>query len=90
MDKAHRSVALRYRPDKDSAPKVVAKGERLMATRIIEKAREFGIPVREDPALIELLMRVDLYQDIPRELYQVVAEIFAFVYRIRQRVQNCR
>jgi flagellar biosynthesis protein len=90
MDKWNSAVALRYCPDKDKAPKVVAKGERLLAQRIIDKAKELGIPIKEDPALVELLMRIDLYREVPMELYQVMAEIFAFVYRIRQQVQNCR
>jgi flagellar biosynthesis protein len=83
---SRRAVALRYTPGKDRAPKVVAKGRGTLAERILEVARAHDIPIREDKNLVQILSRLDLDQQIPAELYRVVAEILAFVYRVsRQR-----
>ncbi len=79
------AVALKYEPGKDRAPKVVAKGYGLVARQIIQVAREHGVPVREDPELGALLARLDLGQEIPSELFSVVAEVLAFVYRMNYR-----
>ena len=78
-----RAVALRYEKDEHRAPRVVAKGGGRIARRIIEAAREHGIPLREDPLLVEALIGLDLYQEIPQELYQVIAEIYVFLYQVR-------
>jgi flagellar biosynthesis protein len=78
-----RAAALRYEKGGDRAPQVVAKGGGRIARRIIEEAKEHGIPLREDPLLVEALMGLDLYQEIPEELYQVVAEIYVFLYQVR-------
>ncbi len=83
-DVSHKAVALRYDKEKDSAPRVVAKGGGLLAEKIIETAREHGITIYEDKELIELLSRIELYQVIPIELYQLIAEVLAFVYRVNK------
>ncbi len=81
IDKA---VALRYKPDEgDEVPRLVAKGRGEVARKIIELAKEHGVPVQEDPALVELLLRLDLSEEIPPELYEVVAKVLAFVYSLR-------
>jgi len=83
-DKAQeRAVALRYQADRDRAPQVVAKGGGWIARRIIEEARVHDIPLREDPLLVEALIGLDMYQEIPQELYQVIAEIYVFLYKVR-------
>lgn len=79
-----KAAALRYDAEKDSAPKVVAKGSGKIAERIIEIARQHNIPIKDDPQLLEALSSLDLYEEIPPELYRAVAEILAFVYRITQ------
>jgi flagellar biosynthesis protein len=84
-ERPKRAAALRY--DKDSAhppgaPKVVAAGAGLIAERIVEIAREQGVPVREDPALAEALARLELEQEIPPELFAAVAEILVWAYRL--------
>ncbi|MBI5584064.1 MAG: EscU/YscU/HrcU family type III secretion system export apparatus switch protein [Deltaproteobacteria bacterium] len=79
---ARRAAALRYRPDKDSAPRLTAKGSGAVAEKIIALARQQGIPIQEDPALIQVLAGLDLNQEIPPSVYLVVAEILAFVYRL--------
>jgi flagellar biosynthesis protein len=76
-----RVAALRYDHPKDRAPKLVARGEGHVAEKILALAKEHGIPIHEDRELVEVLSRLDLEEDIPGEVYQVVAEILAFLYR---------
>ena len=80
QDKIEKAVALRYDPETDQAPVVVAQGRGYIAQRIKEVARESGVPFKEDSELVEYLMALDLYQEIPPELYAVIAEILAFIY----------
>jgi len=80
-----KAVALRYEPERDRAPKLVAKGQGHLAEKIIELARQHHIPVREDKNLVQILSRLDLNQEIPAEVYKAVAEILAFVYRLANR-----
>lgn len=80
----HYAVALKYDPATDQAPRVIAKGERLIAQRIREVATERGIPVISNPPLTRAIYRaVPVNQQITPELYEAVAEILAFVYRLR-------
>ncbi|MCM3699257.1 EscU/YscU/HrcU family type III secretion system export apparatus switch protein [Paenibacillus macerans] len=76
-----KAVALKYDPGQGEAPVVAAKGSGLLAERILETAKEHGIPVQEDAALVEVLSKLDLDQQIPAELYDLVAEILTFIYR---------
>jgi flagellar biosynthesis protein len=76
-----RAAALRYRKGEDEAPVVVAAGQGAVAERILEVAREHGVPIHRDPALAEVLSRMDIDEQIPPELYLVVAELLAFLYR---------
>lgn len=80
-DDRRTAVALAYNAGQ-AAPKVVAKGRGLLADAIIERAREAGVYVHESPALVSLLMQVDLDQHIPPELYLAVAELLAWLYRL--------
>jgi flagellar biosynthesis protein len=82
------AVALKYDAATDSVPKVSAKGRGLVAEKIIALAREQGIPMREDPDLVQLLTQIDLDREIPPTLYKVVAEVLAFVYRLNQRYKQ--
>jgi flagellar biosynthesis protein len=77
-----RATALAYDPLGGDAPRVVAKGEGELAERIIAKAREHGLPVHEDPALVGFLMRVDLDESIPPALYLAVANVLALIWRV--------
>ena len=81
--KARHAVALRY-GTKEAAPVVVAKGRELVAEQIIARAREAGVFVHESKELVSLLMQIDLDQQIPPQLYQAIAEILAWVYRVEQ------
>jgi flagellar biosynthetic protein FlhB len=70
------------------APEVVAKGQRLMAERIKEVARDNDVPVMENPDLARALFhQVEIGQHVPADLYQAVAEIIAFVYRLSGRTR---
>lgn len=80
--KRKEAVALSYQPDQQDAPKVIAKGKGKIAENILGKAAEHGVPVQEDASLVELLGQLDINESIPEELYQAVAEVFAFVYRL--------
>ena len=82
------AVALKYDAATEHAPKVIAKGRGLVAEKIIALAREQGIPMREDPDLVQMLTQIDLDQEIPPSLYRVVAELLAFVYRLNQSYQR--
>ncbi len=86
-DKSEKAAALKYRHGKDSAPKLVAKGSGKVAEKIIEIAKAHGIPVQEDKELVEFLSMLDLYQEIPPDLYRAVAEILAFVYALKKNVR---
>lgn len=88
LDKLKKAVALKYEPGKDGAPKVKAKGRGKVAERIIELAREGGIPISEDPDLVGALIQLDFDEEIPPELYRVVAEVLAFAYRLNRRAQE--
>ena len=83
-----KAVALRYDAESDAAPRVVAKGDRLLAERIIEIARQNGVPIHEDPDLVSILSALDVDREIPEMLYRAVAEVLAFVYRVNQRVKT--
>lgn len=80
-----KAVALKYERYKDTAPKVVAKGKGEVAKRIIEVAKEHGIFIKEDPDLVEVLSGLDLYEEIPEDLYKVIAEILVFIYKSKQK-----
>ena len=79
-----KAVAMQYERGKDRAPKVTAKGQGILAEKILAMAREHHIPIHKDKALLEALYRLDLNEEIPEELYQVVAEVLAFIYRMNR------
>ena len=87
-DPRRAAVALKYDAATDDAPKVIVKGRGLVAEKIIALAREQGIPMREDPDLVQMLTQVDLDQEIPPSLYKVIAELLAFIYRLNQSSQR--
>jgi flagellar biosynthetic protein FlhB len=82
----HLAVALRYRAGETAAPRVVAKGAGFMAQKIKEIAAEHRIPVVENKPLARLLFKlVEVGQEIHESLYRAVAEVLAYVYRLRRR-----
>jgi flagellar biosynthesis protein len=80
-DPRRSAIALAYQ-DGMGAPRVVAKGRGVLAETIIERAKEAGVYVHESPALVSLLMQVDIDQHIPPQLYLAVAELLAWLYHI--------
>lgn len=80
------ATALRYEPEKGGAPKVVASGQRKVAEQILAEARKHNISIYEDPALTAALSTVNLGEEIPPELYQVVAQVLAYIYRVTNKV----
>jgi flagellar biosynthesis protein len=83
-EKQLRAVALKFKMGKDSAPQVLAKGKGKLAERIMATAQELKIPLYEDPELVEILSKLDMGHEIPPELYQAVAEVLIFIYRMNQ------
>lgn len=80
----HLAIVLRYDQAKMQAPQVVAKGERLMAERLKKLAKEHHIPTVENKPLARALFKtVEINQFVPADLYQAVAEVLAFVYRLK-------
>ena len=89
-ERPKRAAALRYDrnpPALDAAPKLVAAGAGHIADRILELAREAGVPVREDAALAEALGRLQVDLDIPPDLYAAVAEALVWAYSLDARAR---
>ncbi len=84
------AVALRYDHAAGSAPKVTATGQGEIARRIIEAAEAAGIDIVQDPDLLEVLGRVPLGEEVPPELFQAIAEILAFIYRVNGRYDSLK
>jgi flagellar biosynthesis protein len=80
-----RAVALHYKPEHNQAPTIAASGKGWLAERIITLARENSIPIVEDTALAKMLGSLSLGEEIPRELYEAVAAIYAFVMEADRR-----
>lgn len=79
------AVALRYAPeDGDEAPVVTAKGTGAFADRILQTAKEHGIPVEKNKPLVQVLSTLDLDQQIPPAIYTAVARILSFIYRLNR------
>jgi flagellar biosynthesis protein len=82
------AVAIRYDREAMPAPRVIAKGKGVIAERLIVLARQNGIPIIEDELLVEALDQLNLNQEIPGELYQVVAEILVAIYKTETRARK--
>lgn len=81
-EKRKQAAALSYDHDALFAPAVTAKGKGFVADKIIDEAKRHQIPILEDPSLVEILGQLDMNRAIPPELYQAVAEVFAFIYHV--------
>ncbi|WP_151900584.1 EscU/YscU/HrcU family type III secretion system export apparatus switch protein [Sulfurimonas hydrogeniphila] len=77
-----KAVALKYNKEKNQAPLVSAKGEGKTAQKIIQLAKENGVPLKKDEDLVELLSKVELDKEIPPQMYKAIAEVFSFVYSV--------
>ena len=75
------AVALKYSTELP-APVIVGKGKQAMARRLIDVARDLGIPVVEERGLAEMLVEFDTGDYIPEEVYEVVANILIFIQQV--------
>ncbi|MBV8332247.1 MAG: EscU/YscU/HrcU family type III secretion system export apparatus switch protein [Candidatus Eremiobacteraeota bacterium] len=81
-EKRPAAAALTYDPIKPEPPQILAVGRGRTAEEIVRIAKENGVPLHEDPGLVEALAMLDVSDYIPRELYAVVAEILSYVFRV--------
>ncbi|SET83370.1 flagellar biosynthesis protein [Salinibacillus kushneri] len=86
--KRKQAVALSYHDKQATAPKVTANGKGKMAEKILSQAKDHDVPIHEDESLVELLSALNINETIPEDLYQVVAEVFAFIYRVDRHEQE--
>jgi flagellar biosynthesis protein len=77
----NKAAALKYDKESGSAPKVVASGKGEVALKIIEKAKEFNIPLFANEALVNSLVDLKLDHEIPAELYGAVVEVFVWLMK---------
>lgn len=79
---AHKkAVALTYDSEENNAPVIVASGRGYMAEKILKVADETGVPVFQDETATTLLYQLEIGQEIPEKLYEVVAQIFAYILK---------
>ena len=83
-----RAAALKYNPDEDLAPVVIASGYGSTAEKIIDIAEQKGIPVYKDDSAASLLCMLDVGSTISTELYQVVAAIYSEIITASQKILN--
>lgn len=79
--KVTRAVGLQYEHGTDEKPFVVTRGEGVVAEEILRIARENQIPIHQDHGLVDTLFRLDYMQEIPEELFCLVAEVLVFAYQ---------
>jgi flagellar biosynthesis protein len=84
-EKVRLAAALKYDPQEDAAPVMTAKGRGAIAEKIISIAKKNGIPIKEDPNLVQILSKLEIDEQIPSVLYKAVAEILAFVYSLNEK-----
>jgi len=88
--KNKKASALKYDPKKNNAPIVVAKGRGELAEKILEIAKKENIPITQNKELADILDGLDIYQEIPEELYRAIANIFAFLYKLNDKTRNSK
>jgi len=82
------AVALKYDMERDTAPKVVAKGRGHVAENILAAAQKNAVPVYQNKTLVNMLMALEIDREIPPELYRTIAEVMAYVYRIDKKAKK--
>ncbi|RAX58166.1 flagellar biosynthesis protein FlhB [Helicobacter monodelphidis] len=85
-----KAAALAYNRETDRAPKLVAKGKGHIADKIIEKAKEFDVPLFQNEMLVDSLLKAEVDAEIPQALYQAVVEVFVWLYESEQKAQMSR
>lgn len=77
-DKSRRAVALKYDPNKNNAPVVIASGSGYIADKVVEIAEECGVPVYKDDSLSVMLSQLDMGSEIPEELFSSIVDIYIY------------
>lgn len=77
-DKSRRAVALKYDPNKNNAPVVIASGSGYIADKVVEIAEESGVPVYKDDSLSVMLSQLDMGSEIPEELFSSIVDIYIY------------
>jgi flagellar biosynthesis protein FlhB len=88
VNPVHIAVAIKYDKDNSKAPTIVAKGMRIHAEKIKEIAKHYGVPILRNVPLAQALNKLEIGEEIPEELYEAVAEVLSFVYKIREEQEN--
>lgn len=81
------AVALQYENGAGEAPRVVARGRGEIGNKIIETARQHGVPIEENPGLAAALSDVEIGDEIPVDLYKAVAEVLVFILRLSGKIR---
>lgn len=84
MDSMRKSIALKFLPDKDRAPRVVASGQGFLSDLIKEVAENNSVEIIKNPELAEQLIQLPQGAEIPENLYRAVAAIFAYLHKIEK------
>ena len=80
-----KAAALQYDRQQDNAPRVIASGKGILAEKIIKKAEEEDIPLKKNSDIIDILLNLNIGEEIPEELYEVIAEILSFIYLLEEK-----
>lgn len=80
----HVAVALKYDKARDGAPRIIAKGIELKAASIRELAKQYDVPLLRNVPLAHALLRIEVNEEVPEELYDAVAEVLNFIYQLKQ------
>ncbi len=79
------AAALQYDQSQHETPIVIAKGSGTVAEKIIALAKEHDIPLQRDPELLQVLMKLEINQEIPENVFHAVAEILAMIYKANRK-----
>lgn len=85
-EKPKQAIAIVYDQNADSAPRISAKGAGIVADNIINLGLKHSVPIYQNKTLASMLMALEIDHEIPPELYKVIAEVLAYIYRLDQRV----
>lgn len=81
------SIALKFTPENDNAPKVIASGDGIIGEKIYQIAKTRNIPIHKDKFLAKSLSSVPIDEEIPESLYKAVASVFSYLYKIENRLK---
>ena len=85
-----KAVALKYKAYEEMAPKVIAKGKGELAKKIIQKAKEFDVPLFQNEELADMLLNVEVGEEVPPKLYDAVVEVFIWLYKLEEKAELSR